>query len=557
MIGPQWLESILEVQGLDPLGVHAISINIYGYLLPGMTNVTIRLRYYTFLCWLLYNYLETSQSKSIEEWQTYVRRSEFLFALISDFHHLHEKDYNSSTVGSRTSRAILKKEEEDPVDITKYTKFESSPERYFQNRGGGFAQYYHGPMRDLKLIVDGGPLRVQLADDVKETNEVRFGLKAAKAFSKNKNLDLFNNCVKKGKATKDQLKILGDTLCACEICENPEEECLLTNLMFDFENYFSESGERRRKTLTLILNLIRDFGQSGISIEDFRNICLYKYYPNGKKIMIPDDLKETLEFWSIYQTHEYFAYALLCFLNVFERIIRKDYFSFNDLIEFIRKDLLKLNLNNFPYLKHLSEVDFDENANLDIFIKSIAFLNEDESRWLQENLSEFYFSKQIDEHLKDEYLAPLVYMVFILLVKIYLKTSNKENFYKNLKVFLTSNYGIHINFLNRVIKENLKKENKLWILIKRVFKEFVIGRHTLVAYRKLRYEKKSTLRYVLENNKYFPTKTLKFDTPVFSSPRLAPAFRFLEDLRIINKNIEDKYILTQKGYKILEKLNEL
>ena len=35
MTGPQWLESIIEISGLDPLGIQAISINIYGDLLPG------------------------------------------------------------------------------------------------------------------------------------------------------------------------------------------------------------------------------------------------------------------------------------------------------------------------------------------------------------------------------------------------------------------------------------------------------------------------------------------------------------------------------------------
>ena len=96
MVGPQWIESISEVTGLDPLGVQAISIKIYGYLLPGMSNVTNRLRYYSFLCWVLYNYTKKDGSNSIEDWRSYIRKSEFLFSLISDVHHIDDHGYSGA-----------------------------------------------------------------------------------------------------------------------------------------------------------------------------------------------------------------------------------------------------------------------------------------------------------------------------------------------------------------------------------------------------------------------------------------------------------------------------
>ena len=44
--------------GLDPLGLQITSEATYAALLPGVTNLTNRIRYYGFYCWLLDFYAE-------------------------------------------------------------------------------------------------------------------------------------------------------------------------------------------------------------------------------------------------------------------------------------------------------------------------------------------------------------------------------------------------------------------------------------------------------------------------------------------------------------------
>ena len=41
------------ITGLDPLGLQITSEATYATLLPGITNLTNRIRYYGFYCWLL------------------------------------------------------------------------------------------------------------------------------------------------------------------------------------------------------------------------------------------------------------------------------------------------------------------------------------------------------------------------------------------------------------------------------------------------------------------------------------------------------------------------
>ena len=50
---PFWAEGRDFIGGRDPLGIQNSSVSIYSTLLPGLNNVTERLRYYGFYCWLL------------------------------------------------------------------------------------------------------------------------------------------------------------------------------------------------------------------------------------------------------------------------------------------------------------------------------------------------------------------------------------------------------------------------------------------------------------------------------------------------------------------------
>lgn len=555
MIGPQWLESIREVSGLDPLGVQAISINIYGYLLPGMTNVTNRLRYYTFLCWVLSNYSKKIRSGSLEDWQSYLRKSEFLFALVTDMHHIDEKGYSSSVVGSRITGPLIRKDQREVINLKEYTQFDESPKRYWQNRGGGFAQYYQGPMKEMKLIVDGGPLRLQLADDVVESKEIRFGLKAANIFDLNPKLDLFHKCVTEGKVTRDQLKAMSESLCACRIDNNKDEQGLLKNLLFDLKNNYSNAGFRRRKTLTLVLNFIKNDNNKGLSVDDFRNICMYTHYPNGKKIKIEKDSLEIFEWWNIYQMHEYFAFALQCLLYVFERMTDKKNNEFDKIFLEIQKEVSKTPVGKI--LPAFKNIDFKENTSLSKFINKISPSNNDDEHWLANGMSEYCLTEKFYQLIKEDNIGLMICIAVIILTKIYSKTAKQQNIYKNLDVDFVTNYQITIFRLNNAIKKIVGKDDDLWSFIYMLIKEFVVDWHVVVALRKFRYDKKSTLRFALENNKYTRTQRIRYDEPVFTSPRLVPAFRFLEDLDLLKEIENNKYILTKEGLSFLEKLNEL
>ena len=78
---PEWTE-YQKKNGLDPLGMRNSSVNIYQTLLPGISNVTLRARYYGFYAWLCHHYAANVRDTNPKSWQRFVRRAEALFALI-------------------------------------------------------------------------------------------------------------------------------------------------------------------------------------------------------------------------------------------------------------------------------------------------------------------------------------------------------------------------------------------------------------------------------------------------------------------------------------------
>ena len=79
---PEWTE-YQKKSGLDPLGMQNTSVALYQRLLPGISNVTLRVRYYGFYAWLSRVYASRIRDTDPKTWQRFVRRAEALYALVS------------------------------------------------------------------------------------------------------------------------------------------------------------------------------------------------------------------------------------------------------------------------------------------------------------------------------------------------------------------------------------------------------------------------------------------------------------------------------------------
>ena len=78
----EWTEHNAK-RGLDPLGMQTSSIRLYQSLVPGISNVTLRMRYYGLYPWLCLTYARRIGHTDPTHWRTFVRRAEALYALLA------------------------------------------------------------------------------------------------------------------------------------------------------------------------------------------------------------------------------------------------------------------------------------------------------------------------------------------------------------------------------------------------------------------------------------------------------------------------------------------
>ena len=83
---PFWAKSADFVRGRDPLGIQNSSIAVYSLLLPGMTNLTLRMRYYGFYLWLLDQYHHLPPNSPFKQDLTgqynFIRRAELIVSYV-------------------------------------------------------------------------------------------------------------------------------------------------------------------------------------------------------------------------------------------------------------------------------------------------------------------------------------------------------------------------------------------------------------------------------------------------------------------------------------------
>ena len=86
-IKTSWVLPPHTIGGLDHIGTQGPCILIYSQLLPGITNVTDRARYYSFYPWLIRSYAERdSHRENFNAFLEAYRKADCLFTMIAERH---------------------------------------------------------------------------------------------------------------------------------------------------------------------------------------------------------------------------------------------------------------------------------------------------------------------------------------------------------------------------------------------------------------------------------------------------------------------------------------
>ena len=291
-----WVKPARQTKGLDPLGSQAPGILLYSQLLPGITNVTDRARYYTFYPWLIWALHEDGCTAG-DQFVDLFRRGDCLFTLIA---HRHldvvgdgSDDHAAGLIGSNNLRSSFENlREDEPVALSLVASMEGS-ERYFKNRLGGLGQYYFGPLRDLGILNGSGPAGVQCDANV--------GVQFATAMDSTVDRSLFLKTLKRNEVRCRDLDALA-CFCPCQLPSSSQEQALLADLLAN-RGVLADPGQHdRRLTVRLVLHLAEALAAQGQVLDEltFRGIVYSGMLQDGTLLDLEDELELQRRRWGCY-----------------------------------------------------------------------------------------------------------------------------------------------------------------------------------------------------------------------------------------------------------------
>ena len=546
-----WLKSVPAKSGRDHLGVQGPCINIYGQLLPGITNVTDRARYYSFYPWFFWScrqhYKEPTWKYIIERF----RRADCLFTLIAARHSKKSNEpenyHGIGMVGRNTLVPLLEiLEKESSIKLSTYATLDGeSKYRYFMNKLGGLGQYYLGPLSELGLLAGNSNKGVKYTPNI--------GADVARAFEEKIDRSLFFKCIDDDYVSLDILDKLY-AFCPCQLKNSSNEQKALIDLFFDRKLQYGTSGLRRKQTLGLYLNLIKQIEDSDLPFDHylFRD-CVYSgFLPGGDAWLIPNSLSDICKAWKVYQKNELISIAMqgifwacLCILEE-QQAHAQRFLSVESFINWLTQyDAIKTAVGN--------KLSDDFSSALKKTERHLPLIEE-----VSHDLHEIHLANNIIQQCKASSSiknpTEIIKSAIIILINIILREN--EDFEPYGDISLPEDYLWYYPINLVTFRDQYKNEwceQKLSEVVAFLM-TWCIETHFHVALRKLRYDSQDTFQICPTENGLQWESTPE---PIYTNPRFTQGVRMLWDLDLINPKEEGRsFELTSLGHSILKEISD-
>ncbi|MET3414556.1 hypothetical protein [Methylobacterium sp. 1030] len=302
---PEWTE-YRDRSGLDPLGMQNGSINLYQRLLPGISNVTLRMRYYGLYAWLsLINAEEGSRSTDSAEWRQLIRRSEALYVLAG----VHNGD-QTGVAGSRWAQAKLNSES-GRIAFAAHADPNGEATPYLKQAYGAYGAAYGSQLFVTSVLAHSESHAIPVPSE-------EFGMPLAAAFATSIGdaANLFKKIVRKGSVTRSELDALQPAL-PSQIGKRTAERQLYEDLLFATGRRREQDDLARRDTLLLLLQCADHF-EEDIQADDVRWLLYASASPDGRLFSSGSArLSQHQARWRVYQANDLLHYAYEGLLKFF------------------------------------------------------------------------------------------------------------------------------------------------------------------------------------------------------------------------------------------------
>jgi hypothetical protein len=266
---PEWTE-YRKKNGLDPLGMQTGSVNIYQHLLPGISNVTLRMRYYGFYAWLARTYAKEIGDTNPKSWQRFVRRAEALYALVAQ-----RKGSETGVAGvewAQDTLEALAQTKNTVIDFVSATE-PGSDEHYLQQPWGAYGAAYASQLYEIGIFDDAKGHTIPVPSE-----EIGDDLAGAFAEGLSGVAAPYVSAIRDGHVSVAALDKFAD-MSPSGIAASSNERTLYENILFAKAGLERPEDLDRRRSLLLLLALAKQRGTAP-SISDVRWM-LYAGYDAG------------------------------------------------------------------------------------------------------------------------------------------------------------------------------------------------------------------------------------------------------------------------------------
>lgn len=540
-----WVQPATETGGLDHLGVRGPCIHIYGNLLPGINNVTDRLRYYSFYTWLIWSLDEREQRANDEKTRQLIRRADCLFTLIGNHHAQRQGDdysqHAAALVGNLTlGPALAGIEQGGSLKLSTHAIDEPVPDRYFKNRFGGLGQYYLGSMRDVLLLAGDG------SSGIRYTKER--GRPLAEAFDASVDGALFWKCVDQDRVTVDDLDGL-TSFCPCELKQGSDEQLVLADILFGRDEFVILAGKLRRDTLRVYLQLAQSLEANELptDVEHFRAAVYSGSLGDNKDWPLSEDLGKARLRWSVYVTNEILSLGLQ---GVFYGVLASRYENQHEQIVETPYDLAGWFLESDIGKAVLQELDFESFTEA---LESIKNALPDLQSWQQDG-HELALASTVsdlgDQDVSDQVRIDVVCKSVRALLALAARLGDESDPYSHIAFpqGYFDYYPLNLRaFMAAVRKDWSELSFADWLA--HVIADWTVNAHIRVALRKLRGQSKATFQVRPTDDSLVVMGT---PTPEFSRPRFQQGRQMLIDLGALSVGDKDRCSITEFGKSLLE-----
>jgi hypothetical protein len=555
-ITTSWVTPPNQITGLDHLGVQAPCINIYAQLLPGITNVTDRARYYSFYPWLLMAMSDIGY-KYGDDFINDFRSADALFTLICLRHQSVCNDGNhhaNAAVGSiKLSKALLSLNNKESIKLSSFSSREASSDRYFKNKLGGLGQYYIGVLRSLKLM-DGNA-----KNGVKAVKNI--GGKLASSFANNLPVEKFLSVVKADEVTLDDLDELYG-FCLCQLNENKHEQNAMVEMFsgtgaFKGQDKMAEDDAiMRHQSLAYMLQLasIASDDELTFDVDTFRALTYCRAINDEQLLALNISLETVVDGWASYQQNELLSMSLQ---GIFFTCLKSyelsglTFTNVEDLVAwFWSKGAGHIALSKFEGISNYADLQ-----------RKLLEQMPDFTEWQEKNheIQSMFQLRDLSKQngLDNTQLAEMVLHALRIFSSLSGRKVNSSGYSEHL--FFPKGYFEYYPVNLNSFLGFLGSESGDWIdlpihdCLSKIVSEWCLNSHLRVALRKLRQQSQSTFRFMPSDH---GLRIISIPKPAHTQPRFTQARAILKDIGLLSTDAAGSLRPTDKAVQLINSDNK-